>query len=81
MGPIRRYASGVIKEGKRVRWPKRDELFTSILVVVIIAIIAGLILFLWDWLGNTIIQAINNSFQQIVPVVEEVAEEAEGAVG
>ncbi len=81
MGPIRRYASGVIKEGRRVRWPKRDELFTSILVVVIIAIIASLILFLWDWLGNTLIQAINGSFEQIVPVVEEVVEDAEGAVG
>ncbi len=74
MGPLRRYASGVIKEGRRVRWPKRDELFPSILVVVIIAILAGAILFLWDWLGNTLIQAINNSFALIAPVVEEVEE-------
>ena len=39
-----KFAKDVVKEGKRVRWPKREVLIPSIVVVVIIAALTGLIL-------------------------------------
>ena len=42
---LKSFTKGVVKEGKRVRWPKRDVLIPSIVVVVVIAVFFGLILF------------------------------------
>ena len=41
---VKKFALDVVKEGKRVRWPKREVLIPSIIVVVIIAAVTGLIL-------------------------------------
>ena len=59
---LKRFASGVVKEGKRVRWPKRDVLIPSIVVVVVIAVFFGLILFAEDWAGNSLIQILKDAF-------------------
>lgn len=59
---VKSYAKGVIKEGKRVRWPKRDTLIPSILVVVIISVVAALILFAEDAAGNKLIQILKDAF-------------------
>ena len=56
------YLKGVVKEGKRVRWPKRDVLIPSIVVVVIIAAFAALILFAEDAAGNRLIQILKDAF-------------------
>ena len=32
---LRRFAAGVVKEGKRIRWPKKEELIPAIIVVVL----------------------------------------------
>lgn len=57
-----KFISGVIKEGKRVRWPKRDVLIPSIIVVVVIATIAGLLLFAEDLAGNKLIEILTDAF-------------------
>ncbi len=62
---LKKFTAGVIKEGKRVRWPKRDVLIPSIIVVIVIATLFGLILFAEDWAGNTLIQTLKNAFTQI----------------
>ena len=62
---LKKFTTGVIKEGKRVRWPKRDVLIPSIIVVVVIAVFFGLILFAEDWAGNTLIQQLKNAFGQM----------------
>ena len=62
---LKKFTAGVIKEGKRVRWPKRDVLLPSIIVVVVIAIVFGLILFAEDWAGNSLIQTLKNAFAQV----------------
>ena len=62
---LKSYAKGVVKEGKRVRWPKRDVLFASILVVIVIAVIAALILFLEDAAGNRLIQILKDAFSSM----------------
>lgn len=59
---VKSYAKGVVKEGKRVRWPKRDVLVPSIIVVVVIAIIAGLLLFAEDWAGGSLINMLKDAF-------------------
>lgn len=60
---LKKFASGVIKEGKRVRWPKRDVLLPAIAVVVIIAVLAGLLLTLEDYAGNTLLEVLRKSFE------------------
>ncbi len=74
---LKSYAQGVVKEGRRVRWPKRDVLVPAIIVIIIIIVIASLVLFFEDWLGNTLLQAISSSFGVLEDVAEDVEEAAE----
>lgn len=60
---LKTYAAGVVKEGKRVRWPKRDVLVPSIIVVVVIAVVAGLLLFGEDMAGQRLIQILSSAFK------------------
>ena len=59
---LKKFSGEVIKEGKRVRWPKREVLIPSVITVLIIALFAGLILWLEDYAGNTLIEIIKNAF-------------------
>ena len=61
---VKKFAQEVVKEGKRVRWPKRDVLIPSIIVVVIIAAIVGLILTGEDALGKGLIDVLKNAFHK-----------------
>ena len=61
----KKFVSGVIKEGKRVRWPKRDVLIPSIIVVVIIAAVTGLLLFAEDLAGKQLIDVLSDAFKGI----------------
>lgn len=60
-GPVK-YVKEVVKEGKRVRWPKRDDLWKTVVVVVIIALFAALFLALWDYVGAQLINQLKNAF-------------------
>ena len=62
---LRKYFAGVIKEGKRVRWPKREVLIPSIIVVVIIAAVTGLLLFAEDLAGKQLIDILSDAFKGI----------------
>ena len=61
---VKKFTSEVIKEGKRVRWPKRDVLIPSIIVVVIIAALTGLILTGEDALGKGLIDVLKQTFHK-----------------
>ena len=61
MGLIK-FSKEVVKEGKRVRWPKREVLIPSIIVVVIIAAVTGLILTGEDALGKALIDVLKKTF-------------------
>ena len=61
---LKSYAKGVVKEGKRVRWPKREVLIPSIIVVVVITVFAALVLFAEDAAGNKIIQLLRDAFNK-----------------
>ncbi|MFA7032146.1 MAG: preprotein translocase subunit SecE [Bacilli bacterium] len=62
---LKSYAKGVVKEGKRVRWPKRDELLPAIVVVVIITIIASLFLLAEDAAGARLIDILKDAFSSL----------------
>ena len=62
---LKRFALGVIKEGKRVRWPKKEVLLPSIVVVIIIAVITGLLLFAEDAAGRKLIDILTDAFSNI----------------
>ena len=61
MGLVK-FSKEVVKEGKRVRWPKREVLIPSIIVVVIIAAVTGLILTGEDALGKALIDVLKKTF-------------------
>ena len=58
----KKYVKEVVKEGKRVRWPKRDILIPTIVVVVIIAGLAALFLSLEDLAAGRLIQILKDAF-------------------
>lgn len=61
MNPIR-YMKEVVREGKRVRWPKRDVLWKTIAVVVVISLFAAIFLSLEDLAGAKIIEQLKAAF-------------------
>ena len=60
---LKKFAIGVVKEAKRVRWPKREVLIPSIIVVIIIAGITGLLLFGEDVAGRRLIEILSDAFR------------------
>ena len=58
----KKYMKEVVKEGKRIRWPKRDVLIPTIVVVVIIAGIAALFLSIEDLAAGRIINILKDAF-------------------
>ena len=62
---VKKFAQDVIKEGKRVRWPKRDVLIPSIIVVIVIAAVAGLLLFAEDAAGARLISILKDAFKSL----------------
>ena len=61
MGLVK-FSKEVVREGKRVRWPKRDVLIPSIIVVVLIAALTGMILMGEDALGKSLIDVLKKAF-------------------
>ena len=58
---LKKFTTDVVKEGKRVRWPKADVLIPSIVVVLVISFLTGLILFGEDALGKALIDILKNN--------------------
>lgn len=58
---LKKFTKEVIKEGKRVRWPKADVLIPSIVVVIVISFLIGLILFGEDLIGKKLIEVLTNN--------------------
>lgn len=71
---VRKFAGEVVREGKRVRWPKREELIPAIIVVVVIAVVAALLLYVEDLAGNKIIDILENAFSSMKTTAESVSE-------
>lgn len=59
---VKKYAGEVIKEGKRVRWPKKEKFFPVLISVIIICAFAALILSVEDWAAGTLIGQLKELF-------------------
>jgi preprotein translocase SecE subunit len=59
---IKKYTQEVIKEGKRVRWPKREDLLPAIVVVVLTAAFFAAILSLEDVAVGKLLGALEQVF-------------------
>ena len=62
---VKKYAQEVIKEGKRVRWPKREEFIPALVAVLVVCVVAALFLSLEDWAAGTLIQQIKEIFKDL----------------
>lgn len=62
---LKKFTGDVVKEGKRVRWPKREIMIVSVVTVLVIAIFAGVILWLEDWAGNTLLELLREAFSTL----------------
>jgi len=61
---IKKFTKDVVKESKRVRWPKKDVLVPSIIVVIVVAALTGLLLMGEDALGKGLIDALMDAFKR-----------------
>ncbi|MBP5091627.1 MAG: preprotein translocase subunit SecE [Bacilli bacterium] len=61
IGPVK-YTKEVIREGKRIRWPKREQLVPAIVVVIAISVFAAIFLSLEDYTAASLIQQIKAAF-------------------
>ncbi len=64
MGKTKKYLQGVVKEGKRVRWPNRETVLKSLGVVLIITIVAALWLSLDDLIAANLIKILQDTFSK-----------------
>ena len=60
---LRKYSNEVVKEAKRVRWPKPDVLFPTIVVVLVIVFFAAFMLFVEDLAVGKLLGEIERVFQ------------------
>ncbi len=59
------YFKGVVREGKKIRWPKKEVFLPSIAVVICIAIFAGIFIVLEDLAGGSLIEQLRNAFSSL----------------
>lgn len=57
-----KYAKDVVKEAKRVRWPKREQLLSAIVVVIVISAFAAIFLALEDLTAASMINQLKSAF-------------------
>ena len=62
---VKKYAQEVIKEGKRVRWPKREEFIPALVAVLVVCVVAALFLSLEDWAAGSLSQQIKEIFKDL----------------
>lgn len=75
---VKKYTQEVIKEGKRVRWPKKEEFLPALVTVIVVCVICALVLSLWDWAAGSLIKQLKELFSGIkgsTPATSEVPAE------
>lgn len=62
---VAKYAREVAREGRRIRWPKREQFMPTLVAVIIICVIGALFLSLEDWAAGTLINQLKDMFAGI----------------
>jgi len=60
---VRKYTKEVIKEGKRVRWPKKDVFMLALVTTLVICIFCALVLRLEDLVSGKLVQTLKSVFE------------------
>lgn len=63
MSKFSNYLKGVVKEGKRVRWPKGVELWKNVAVVLVVVIVAAGFLALDDFISTKLLSLLEEAFK------------------
>ena len=63
MSKFSNYLKGVVKEGKRVRWPKGAELWKNVAVVLVVVIVAAVFLALDDFISTKLLSLLEEAFK------------------
>ena len=61
---VRKYTKEVIKEAKRVRWPKRDVFLLALVTTLVICVFAALVLRVEDLVAGELLKALKSVFQK-----------------
>jgi len=65
MNKVTRYFRGVGHEAKKIKWPKRKELFPAIITVLIITAFAAIFLVLEDYAGGVLVSQLRQAFESL----------------
>ena len=60
---VRKYTKEVIKEAKRVRWPKRDVFLMALVTTLVICVFAALVLRVEDLVAGELLKALKEVFK------------------
>ncbi|MBR4377934.1 MAG: preprotein translocase subunit SecE [Bacilli bacterium] len=60
---VRKYTKEVIKEAKRVRWPKRDVFLLALVTTLVICVFAALVLRVEDLVAGELLKALKEVFK------------------
>lgn len=60
---VQKFSKEVVKEGRRVRWPKREELMSLVVVVLIVTTLAAIVLMMEDLAAARLLGAVENAFK------------------
>jgi len=77
---VKKYTQEVIKEGKRVRWPKKDVFLPALITTIVICVFCALILSLEDLASGSLIGQLKNIFGSGKSTNEAVEEAVDGAI-
>ena len=72
---VRKYTQEVIKEGKRVRWPKKDVFMPALITTIVICVFCALVLSIEDLASGSLIGELKEIFGG-----GSVKEAADGAI-
>ncbi len=61
-GPVK-YTKEVIKEGKRVRWPKKEAFLGAFITVIVVAGLFAAFISIEDLAAGTLIQQLKDAFE------------------
>jgi len=62
MKKIKNYFKGVGLEARRIRWPKRKQLWQSVGVVCVITVVSALLIYFEDWLAIQVMKGFETAF-------------------
>lgn len=59
---VKKYTQEVVKEGKRVRWPKKDVFLPALITTIVICVFCAIILSIEDLASGSLIGQLKTIF-------------------